>query len=341
MAAYFLFLLFIIMLVGRYNVAGIRLSKDFTIPFAMLVIAGFSILRFDVGFDYVNYYTMITTKTWEIKKLEPIPMFIANLALSYNSPFIFFCIIGTLTYFFIYKALKDNSVCYYESLLIYLCVFYLDSFGFVRQTLAGSLVFWAFKFVRQKSILKYSLVCFVAFFIHKSSIVAFFIYFIYNYVPFLLSCFFLSLLLVLKNIVLSRFALLNLYNSYLNATQNFSGGGKLQFFYIAVLVFCFFLSIQFKNYKDVQKYLSVLSYGCVVPFIFGSHIGGRLALYFNIYLCLLWSRVFQKTNIKIRALLMLMFYLFFFFYLYISTKNPDKAPFTPYQIYFIAPHVFK
>ena len=69
-----------------------------------------------------------------------------------------------------------------------------------------------------------------------------------------------------------------------------------------------------------------------LPFLIGGHLGGRVAQYF----CLLVPRVLRGYTSTVRNWYIFGLSTYFLLLVYVSTQNPLKTPFTPYQTIFTA-----
>ena len=340
---YIFLLLFVIVLSGRYVVTNetthlvFKSRQDIALKFSYLLLTLVGVCRYDVGWDYPEYLSFVYPKLDldKVESIELIPRVFAKISEYVNFPFLFFILIGLFTYFFIFSTFEKYSTSKYESLIIYLCVFYFDSFGIIRQAFAYALVFYGVKYIKNKQFFSYLFICLLAFFIHRSSVVAILIFFLYHYCKFIPTLILSCLGVILKKIVLDRIILFNMYSYYLNKLDDYQGGGKIQFFFIVVLLFLIFMSKFTKNYKENEKYFSILVVGALLPFIFGASLGGRLALYFNVYLCLAWPSVMRRFKISTKVIFLFIFYIYFIFFLFVSIQNPIKSPFTPYRLFFL------
>ena len=332
---YFAIVFFILYTCGRYNICGVRVfSQKYGLIISAFLLIFIAVFRFDVGFDYHGYFHAIYPKLniWVVRNFEPIPKLIYYIADYLSSPLFVFIAFGVPTYILFFKTFHDLSVNEYESFIIFFSMFYLGTMDTIRQYLALAVTFYGFRFVKQKKFLRYFICCVVAFLCHKSAIIAVFIYPIYYANTYLVFLGAISLIL-LKNILFSLSSLFHLYSYYLN--QDLSGGKLIRFFYIIVLLAQIVFLHIYKT-KEHKQYLNLLSVGAVLPFIFGSSMGVRLALYFNVFLCLSWPALFGTKKIHYRSISVFCFLGYFALLLWYGENDPMKTVYTPYQLYFFA-----
>ena len=164
---YILILLLLICIAGRYSLNGYSLSNELRLKIPFFIISFVAIFRFNIGGDYPNYWNAIwPVITPEVYRWELIPRLMGLTAHYFKWPPLFFILIGIPSYYFFYKGIKENSTCVYESLMVFFCVFFLDTMLFARAILAASILFWASKFIFRRQLKSYIFVCFICFFIH-------------------------------------------------------------------------------------------------------------------------------------------------------------------------------
>ena len=114
----------------------------------LFVIIFIGIFRFDVGWDYINYYNYIDKiEVNQIIRLEPLSQIFCIIAILFDNPPLLFVLFGLPTYLIFFHSFKKYSVNFQLSVLIFLAFFYLESFTSVRQILALRMTFWGFKYI--------------------------------------------------------------------------------------------------------------------------------------------------------------------------------------------------
>lgn len=344
MIFYIFFLVLLVFLGGRYSVNNKYLSKNLSLIFSFVFIILFAMLRFDVGYDYPTYWHSIfpDLNRNEVYRWELFPRFLALFCNKYRYPWIFFVITSVFSYTLVYFGIKKYSVSYFESIVIYISLFFLSGLSTIRQTVAVSIVFYATRCIFEHKMLKYIVLCIFACLWHKSAFIAIPIYFVYNYINIIFSVILLFIVLILKVFIFKKLKELGLMLSYIDALENLKGGSLMRYFYILITAYLFFISLITGTYNKSKRFFSILILGFAFPIIFGGHMGLRFAEYYNIYLCFAYPVVFSKFKIKERALTLIIFYFVFIFTLHISTSNPTRSPYIPYQtILFIDKENFK
>ncbi len=136
----------------------------------------FSALRYDVGWDYMEYTNEIKNSTvTEIfnSRYELLNQAIFAVCIILDSSVLFFLIYSALTNGLIWWVIEKQSDSKNFSWLIYYTVpiFFMAAQSTVRHSLAQAIVFLAYVFVYRKQYLQFSLCVLFAVLIHKASIV--------------------------------------------------------------------------------------------------------------------------------------------------------------------------
>lgn len=298
----------------------------------LIIIILLAALRFDVGFDYGTYYKIITQMDIKaIERFEPLNQFIFYLAVYLNSPFICFLIYAILTYSFIFYALRKLSVNFYFSILIYISLFLLDSLTFTRQAAALGISFWAFQYVKDKKI--FSFICWItiAILFHTSAIITLLIYPLYHFFKIKYVCIIAIFMLVLKSIIFYFLTNADLYTSYLERINDIPGGSFIRYFYILLIASLLIININHSS-KQSQQLFVITIFALPFPFLFGSHLGMRLANYFFIYTCLLTPLILKDRHSTFQFIYRLFFILYLYLFLYITSIS-NKSQYIPYNFY--------
>lgn len=355
MLVYTLFVIsiFILPIMGKTKIIKGFNLQGFTLAFFIIFIL--SALRFDVGYDYSMYYELIVGNikwyTDQINRIEFLPRQLIIFSNFINFPQFFFIITSFLIIFFFYKGIKENSEDKWISTLIFVCfpLFYFMSLSIVRQYVAVAILFYSFKYIKQRQIWRYLAVVTLCFFIHKSFILALPLYFFYgNFVNkkiilaiFILSFFSSDLLAFVIQLFSER------YSIYF--TRISGDGGNLMllaFQVIGLLLLPLVYNFRDRNDKDFNFYLLSYFFGL---FIWASlskfgHAGIRGGLYYMSFTILLIPHL--KKKIKeykiIQESFSIICFCFFFINLYIGSQHKIKDANLPYQTFlFKTPKDFK
>lgn len=300
---------------------------------AFLLISIVSLLRFDVGWDYIYYYQAVATNDiYLIRRFEPFSSLFFYLAIGLNSPHFIFLLFGIPTYYFVYKVIKYYSVNIGFSIVLYFCFFYLESLGFIRQALAVSICFYSLKFVFERRFFPFFIWTIVAVLFHYSAIITLVTYFLYKRVKLNFLIYVLPLLFIIREIVFRLLASIGIYTSYLEQLYTMEGGALIRYFY--VLLFLSLLVFKRKRIlSDNDEYFFfTIGLALTFPFLLGSHIGVRLSSYFFIYYIILIPNII--TEIQIKFAYVFVAFLFLFMILMLTTRDPIKSQYVPYQFIF-------
>ncbi len=269
--------------------------------------------------------------------------------------------IEVLILFPIYKGLKilfqdtrKISVC----MLVYYFLFYNTSFNLMRQCIAISFVFLGTCYlIKNKNILKFFLLTFLAYFFHKSSLLSIFIFLIYyissydfkrhfkskrhvikfnEILLFILSvfCFFLVVYNNFFSQLLSNFNL-EYYTRYVNGKVTFTLQCIVRF--IPFIIFIFFFGRDFKKLDDNSNFYITTAFFEFIFNLFSSFnvFSSRIALYFSIFYIVSFPKIaFYNRNKLLSNIVkfLLLAYLIIYWYYYSIYCNGGET--FPYIFYF-------
>ena len=336
MIFYIFFLVFIIILCGRYNIVSgyYIVSKETGFKLAILFIITVSCLRFNIGYDWSVYFSFVypVYTPQNIGRFEPLSKLIIYCAGTLHQPLILFSVYAIVTYVNIGIIIDTYSESKFEALMLYVCFFYLITLSTIRQAAAASIIFYGFKYIDRKKIFNYILVCAFASLFHKTAMIGVLFYPLYY--SSLIICFFLLVCTYVCARVLLPAMLKELapfFLLYLERGGVRDSSGSFQrmvylFMYIYALIF---------HRKKMSGILNICTIGMALPFILGGHTGGRLAEYFLIYYCLLIPDCNKRFSIQYRVLFMIPLYAYFFMYLLVSVFANHSNEYVPFRWYFL------
>lgn len=337
MIFYFLLISVMLILLGdmKLPVRYSRLSKYVIAAFIIVLL--FSV-RFDVGFDYSNYYSMIGSIGGDDYRSEPISAILMDLGHYSDFPPFSFFLFSVISYSLIIYTFYRNSEHYNYAFFCYMCFFFLDTLGGVRQALGEAIVFWGFSAIKEKKLFKYIIICFIASLAHKSALLALPIYFLYNIKSIKVSILLIATVGIMMSAISQYISELGFFGAAANriaeGENSHPGGSLLQFF--SPLLFLFILVFsKIKNIRINWHIGVIILFGLILPFMIGAHYGMRVARYYNIYMCFLLANLLAKLSPKIRILSMSVFGLYFMLYISVgwNKKRPTIAPYqTIFQI---------
>lgn len=335
---YIFFLFMIAFLCGRYYVINQKniQNKDLGYKTAIVFIILISSLRFNIGYDWsaylkfvYPYYTPLNTL-----RLEPFDRVICAIAGKLKQPIILFSIYAIITYYILGITIYNYSVDKYTSLIIYLCLFYLSGLSTIRQEIAVAVVFYGYKYVKEKKLMKYLIICFLAMCFHKTAIIAISFYPIYysskNLIYTFIACSIVFFKVLLPKIIAYFFPFFMSYLDFNGIAK--SSGNLTKLFYLFIYIYLFIISKRI----DINKgLLNIVSIGVLLPFLLGGHTGGRLAEYFLLYYTLLIPEANRRFSINYRIIFLIPFYIFFFLFLYTSVNINKSNEYVPFRWYFL------
>ena len=132
--------------------------KNLSMIFILFLV---SALRFDVGFDFLSYYTSIVEfKPGDMTYIRFGLLHGALIEFSNRINFtqLYFIITSAVMYFFIHLALKNHSKNYFYSVLIFISIpfFFLMSVNFIKQFTAMAVVLYSTKYILNRNFIKFS-----------------------------------------------------------------------------------------------------------------------------------------------------------------------------------------
>lgn len=335
---FFYFAFIVIVLFLLFLSKAFRVSVKKRNPFewlALFIIVFIAIFRFDVGWDYVNYYNYIdNVEILQILRLEPLSQIFCYIAILFESPPLLFVLFGLPTYLILFYTLKRYSVGFVLSLLVYLAFFYLESLTSIRQTLALSITFWGFRYILKRSFIKYMLVVALSAMFHMSAVAAILIYPVYYLLNLRSLAIMIPVLFLLKEVVFRMLSSYGPYAYYLDKLEDFTGGGIVRYVQIALYFSLLILGLVKKIDRSQNKLFTLIGIALLFPFIFGPALGTRLGMYFLIYQCILIPSILSKYSLPYKVIYASCFSLYFLVMIYIGSKNEFKSLYIPYQFIF-------
>lgn len=347
------FLPYFILLVVVFVLCFFKFNK-FNLRATVVLIFIFSAIRYNVGYDYVDYYHAIEYEMINsLYRFEPIQKLIVYLSQATSFTPLFFIINSFITIFFLYKGLKilqleDMGM----SLFLYVCfpLFYIQSFSVIRFMSALSVAFCAFAFLQKKRHVISLLLIIAAINLHYSSGICL-LFFLFDKlkisrninVILLIFSFFVSFYMeqVLLKITSNNQLIINL--------QNYAQYGDTEAFGVLPYILQLFnvLNLIFYNKLTMydersKKYIFFYSIGCffMQVFSFEPTLSSRLSRFFLVFLILIipYYKYLFKDKIVFRFITFLLFAILFTQQFIINTlsflKGLSFNSYFPYQTIF-------
>lgn len=153
---------------------------------ALLPMCITSAIRYDVGWDYLKIYTngfFLIGKGYMPHYFSEIPFdFLVKkiYIVSNQNPDWLFIICSVLTFIFLTKAIKDQSInVVFSILLVFLIRYYFLTLNIVRQGIAMSIILCSYRFIKERNFKKYVITILLASCFHLMSLIYIPIYYIY------------------------------------------------------------------------------------------------------------------------------------------------------------------
>lgn len=255
----------------------------------------FTMFRYKIGTDYIGYnyiYEGILNNEKTIADLLHIVLVKITDILNFNEQFIFVSY-GFFTMLFFYKGYKFFAKNYISMVLFGIFFFaflYISTFEAIRQMLASAIFLYSIKFIVKKNIIMYFICIIIAFTAHKSAILLFPLYWMFNIKlskQFLFFYFLICFILLIFNptaLIENLFSTFNLpYSNYFDSEvfnqKTTIHGIIMSIVFLTILPFLGVLNKD--NSKENIIYNSILIMFLVRILSMHMYMFGRLNVYFE------------------------------------------------------------
>lgn len=278
---------------------------DFGLLFLLIVVCGF---RKNVGTDYIIYRKMYSN-TDIFPHLEELFKTIIIVLNKFNVNFeTFIFIIALITIMIFYKVFKERSPKPVESIMLFICLgYYAHCFNTIRQMLAVAVTVYAFKYIKEKKIFKYSMCIMIATFIHTSAVIMLPFYFIvrrdfkkkFLYLLYILMFLGGVLYQPVLNFIVNNFERFSSYININNYTYSIAGLGTVINMIVHLILVFWVIYIKdglMERNKDNKYYVNTIVFSNLFYIMaLKNTVAVRFAYYFSIYLVLLLPEMFKVT----------------------------------------------
>nr|BCB22623.1 EpsG family protein [Erysipelothrix rhusiopathiae] len=327
-----LFSIVIVILISLYELTAIDKKKIFySILFVVIV---FSALRYGIGYDYRNYILRI--HGMPLFKQLPLMREFFSYSLFWIShllgnPQIFFATNAILANYLIFLTIKEHSSDVPKSIWIYLTfpMFFLNSLSVVRNFTAFAIVFYSFKYIRQRTFSKFLICVLLATLFHNSALFIIPLYWLYD-LNLTRNTKLLSAIAIFISVPLLQVLtklLLPSYSDYFTKISDLKAGRATLLVLIAILLISLVLEKRLvKNNRDNQFYINSLFFAVLVYITYSrfGHFAFRMTEYLYIFILLLVPEIlgvitnrlddkllYFKNARKLKYVLLISFYLVF------------------------------
>lgn len=144
-------------------------------------------IRYDIGWDYLKVYSsgfFVVGNTGNLHHFTEVPFnYLIKIIFDVSSgnPDWLFIVCSIITFAFVSKALKDQSVnIVFSILLIFLTRYYFITLSIVRQAVAMSIILCSYKYIKERNPKKYILTILLASCFHMTALIYIPIYLFYK-----------------------------------------------------------------------------------------------------------------------------------------------------------------
>ncbi len=340
----FLFVIFFISLHLEKQLGGI------IIFIALLLFSG---LRYNVGWDYESYVKVIVGDISKIhdSRYEPISRIIFLLGNLINFyPFVFITY-STLTLFIVHKTISKYSLDPVISWIVFfsLPLFFLASLSTIRQSLATSIIFFSYSYLKEKKVLIFLMFIIIASLIHYSAVFGIFLLPLSkipigrwtNLFLLIISFFVGSIVENIINLIQSDLSIFKVLQFYLKA--DYKSSTILQYIYYTIgIINLIFYKKLVQVDSNSSKFITITNFGLIFYNLlsFEPVSAGRISAFFLIFWILLipqYLNFFKQTDrvlVKIFTLGFCILISLSYLYLYINAYKAnilEKISFFPYK----------
>lgn len=295
-----------------------------------LILAVPAAIRYNVGQDQKSYMMLSQTfgqefgSSWRNYKLaygrhNVEYSFIILSLLFYKTPIIIFAIYGILTQYYYLRAIWyfRDDISPAMTMFIYMTTFYLRSYNIFRQALAISIVFYAFRFIKERKPIKFIAYVLFATVFHDSALISILLYFVMGDNSFKLSkdfalkvknilpiiVFFVSE--IIYEIVMSSGSLFGRHTAYYEMDEQVGSFLSIGTLLQTVIIMLFICSrnkcIRTSKFEECTSLQTVI-WGYVFHFLsFSMGHATRIGLYFTAFLPCALASMHEKNEYVLKS----------------------------------------
>lgn len=311
---------------------GLMLTKSKVVIFLVnLILTFFAGVRYQVGADYKQYasnFGAYCTQKLEWNG-EPGIRIVARIASKFYDDYrMMFILMAVITVGAATLTIAKNSPYYSISILLYVFLgAWHESFNSVRQSAAAAILFFGHKYIKERNLAKWLIVCAIAFMFHTSAIVFVPLYFLpYKKITIKKLAVFVVIGIVAGFSYDRVWEWISLLQGETYIMDLYSIGHISIFRIIVAWVPILFYMLFFYRHQsddgtdssmNLYALISVLSASLILAARYSTYLG-RIVIYTDIYNALFWAHMlsrFQKGNRNTKILIWLILGCYFVYYL--------------------------
>lgn len=352
MNIYIYIILFIISLSFILNIIiPIKNRREVFLFLTFIVLFIVSAFRVEVGIDFINYsgtfrlanqtnslselYSLSSTSTVEMGYL----LLNKLVGLFTNERQWIFVVTSFIIISLIYKGIKENSKIIWLSVFLFSIGPYVASFNIVRQYIAVSIFFYAYKYIESREFNKFLLCIILASFFHVSALLMLPLYYFLNikldYKKLIIISFSGIIVSFFINDII-RFIQQFFYGYYSNTSYGMTSGNINN---VITATFYFACAYIFKNnmIKENDKNVSLINMSFVNLLLalmsMNTWIITRFMPYTSIFNILLIPEIIASVRNKYIRILFIFTFIILFLILFFNTIYNPANKLLPYQFY--------
>lgn len=302
---------------------------------SLIVVSGF---RYKVGTDYAQYaeiYTVFAPDAVIAESEDPGFMALCKYLNTISpDPQLMFLVTSVIINTCVVLGLKRYSNKFELSMFLYITTFcYYSTMNGVRQWIAASISFIAYKYLQEKDFKKYASIILLASMIHASAVVMIPIYFIVNRKTFSKENLIIIIIFILATLFYDKFSTIFFGaigdSKYAHYEQNAGTGVNP----IRVAVYILPLLLVIFNYKKINPYedrkLDTIINLCIISALIwmlsmNNMFLARLTFYFDLYFTLLIPELTSIGRIQTKRFMYFSIACAYFLFSYILLVSGDS-----------------
>lgn len=338
----FFILNFISFLYGRKEINFFNNKIDIFYYFFIVLIFMFSAFRYNVGWDYEQYYWTIiyNLDTNIVGRGELLTISLVELSRNLRITNIYFFLNSFITIFLVALVIDKYSQNKWISILLFVSfpLFFLNSLSVIRFFSALAIVFFSIKYIKERNFFKYIIAIYIASLFHGSALLAIALYFFVKQkigkvkiLILTLMAFFSSSIL---NILVSRY--FSEYSVYTEKTSVKEGTLAIYFFALIIIFALPVINKINENYSS-RIYFNAFFFGFLiyVAFFGQGSMSHRLSLFGTLFCVLLIPKIIELyfENLRLRFIIFYIFYVFLSI-IFIYSVDIGSETYIPYRTIF-------